>query len=220
MRYRITDIETVGLPEAAEWVDPLKAPSNYRDPLKIDAYIKEAEAERMDRFGLDADCNRIVALGWHDVGYGDPLVMLCKDEAQEAVALRMFWQTYGQQFTKLVTFNGTRFDLPVLIMRSIYLDVDYPDVQIKPEWRSPHLDLYEVLSVQGARDRKDVKSLRFYAKRFGFGTLDKVEGSQIAQLVAEGKWDEVEAHCLSDLGLTHALANRLKKLKLAEPVAA
>ena len=93
MRYRILDLETVGLPEAKEWVDPLKAPSNYKDPLKIDAYIKEAEAERVEKFALDADCNRIVALGWHDVGYGDPHVMLCKDETQEAAALSVFWAT-------------------------------------------------------------------------------------------------------------------------------
>ena len=117
-----------------------------------------------------------------------------------------------------MTFNGARFDLPVLIMRSLYLDVDAPELIIHPSWKSPHVDLWDVLSVQGAR--RDVKSLRFYAKRCGFTTLDKVDGSQIGTLVAEGKWDDVEAHCLSDLGLTHALANRLKQLKLvAEPAA-
>jgi hypothetical protein len=107
----------------------------------------------------------------------------------------------------------------VLIMRSIYLDVEYPEIVIRPEWKSPHIDLYERLSIQGAR--KNVKSLKFYAKRFKIGTLDKVDGSQIGQLVAEGKWDDVKAHCLSDLGLTHAIANRLKLLKMtAQEVAA
>jgi predicted PolB exonuclease-like 3'-5' exonuclease len=219
MRYRILDLETVGLPEAKEWVDPLKAPSNYKDPLKIDAFIKEAEAERAEKFALDPDTNRIVALGWHDVGCGDPFVALCQDEAQEAAALSAFWGTYREQYTKLVTFNGSGFDLPVMVMRSIYLCVEHPEIVIRPEWKSPHIDLYEKLSVQGAR--KNVKSLKFYAKRFGFGTLDKVDGSQIGQLVAEGKWEDVKAHCLSDIGLTHALANRLRLLKLtAQEVAA
>jgi predicted PolB exonuclease-like 3'-5' exonuclease len=219
MRYRILDLETIGLPEAKEWVDPLKAPSNYKDQLKIDAYIKEAEAERAEKFGLDPDTCQIVALGWHDVGCGDPIVWLCKDEAEEAAALNAFWGSYREQYTKLVTFNGSGFDLPVLIMRSIYLDVEYPEIVIRPEWKSPHIDLYERLSVQGAR--KNVKSLKFYAKRFKIGTLDKVDGSQIGQLVAEGKWEDVKAHCLSDIGLTHALANRLKLLKMtAQEVAA
>jgi predicted PolB exonuclease-like 3'-5' exonuclease len=213
MRYRILDLETIGLPQAVEWVDPLKAPSNYKDPLKIDAFIKEAEAERAEKFGLDADTCQIVALGWHDVGYGDPTVLIFKDEDQERAGLRVFWDTYQQQYTKLVTYNGTGFDLPVLIMRSIYLDVDYPEIVIRPEWKTPHIDIYEKLSVQGAR--KNVKSLKFYAKRLGIGTLDKVDGSQISQLVAEGKWDDVESHCLSDIGLTHALANRLKLLRMA-----
>lgn len=217
MIYRITDLETVGLPEAKDWVDPLSAPGNYKDPAKIEAFIKEAEAERAEKFALNADTCRCVAIGWHDVGYGDPKVRLCKNETEERHGLIEYWMTYRQQFTKIVTFNGARFDLPVLVMRSIYLDVEYPEIVIKPEWKSPHVDLWQVLSVQGAR--KDVASLRFYAKRFGIGTLDKVHGSEIGKLVAEGRWDEVEAHCLSDIGLTHALANRLKQLKLTEVAA-
>lgn len=216
-RWRILDLETCGHPDASQWVDPCKAPANYKDPLKIDAYIKEAEAERATTFGLDPDTCRIVALGFHDVGYGDPTVYLCSNEFEEREHLKMFWHSYDQHFTRFVTFNGIRFDLPVLLMRSLYLDVDHPEIVISPAWKTPHVDLWQKLSLDGAR--KDVHSLAFYARRLGIGTLDKVKGSDIPQLVAEGKWDEIEAHCLSDIGLTHALANRLKLLKLA-PVAA
>lgn len=214
MRYRILDIETVGLPEAKEWVDPLKAPSNYKDPLKIDAYIKEAEAERAESFGLDPDTCRIVALGWHDVGFGDPKVRICKTEAEEIAALTEFWTTYRERFTKIVTFNGLKFDLPVMVMRSLYLDVDYPEITIAPAWKASHIDLWQKLSLDGAR--KDVHSLAFYARRLGIGTLDKVKGSDIQKLVNENNWQAVQEHCLSDLGLTHALANRLKQLKITD----
>lgn len=213
MRYRIVDLETVGHPDAPQWVDPLKAPKNYKDPLKIEAYIKEAEVERAEHFGLDPDCCRIVALGWHDVGYGDPTVTMCQTEDLERAALKTFWATYRQQYTKLVTFNGARFDLPVLVMRSIYLEIDHPEMVIAPAWKSPHVDCWERLSLGGAR--KDVHSLAFYSRRFGIGTLDKVDGSQVAQLAKDEQWDAIREHCLSDLGLTHALANRLKLLKLA-----
>lgn len=214
MRYRILDLETVGLPEAEQWLDPVTPDARCTKPESIAKSIAEKTAERAQKFGLDPDTNRIVALGWHDVGYGDPRVMLCLDEADEIVALTLFWSTYREQYTKLVTFNGLRFDLPVLIMRSLYLDVDAPELTIAPAWKSPHIDLWQKLSLNGAR--KDVHSLAFYSRRFGIGTLDKVNGADIDKLVAEGKWSDVEAHCLSDLGLTHALANRLKLLKLTE----
>jgi len=209
MRYRILDLETV---PHHQWAEPVKPDSRLKDPVKIEASIKEKTEEQADAFGLDPDCCRIVALGFHDVGYGDPTCYLMRDEFEERHHLRMFWESYRQQYTKFVTFNGTRFDLPVLVMRSLYLDVPYPELNFAPAWKSDHLDLYEKLSLNGAR--KSVHSLKFYAKRMGFTTLDKVDGSQIAQLAKEEKWQAIEAHCLSDIGLTHALANRLGLLKI------
>lgn len=214
MRYRVLDIETIGLPEAKEWVDPLKAPSNYKDPLKIDAYIKEAEAERVERFALDPDCNRIVALGWHDLGEGAPLVRVCKTEDEERKALTEYWASYAKRFTKIVGYNSTRFDLPVLVMRSIYLSVPHPPMVIAPAWKSPHVDVWDWLSLGGAR--RDVKSLRFYAKRFGIPIYDDISGKDVAAMVAAGEWEKVANHCLFDLDLLRAIAERIGVL---EPVA-
>lgn len=211
-RYRILDLETVAHPDAHKWVDAPKAPSNYKKQEAIDAYIAEAKIAQADGFGLDPDCCRIVALGFHDVGYGDPTVMLMKDELEEREQLKQFWASFDKHYTKFVTFNGIRFDLPVLLMRSLYLQVDHPEIVIAPAWKTSHIDLWNKLSLDGAR--KDVHSLAFYARRFGIGTLDKVKGSDIAKLVAEERWQEVHDHCLSDIGLTHALANRLGLLKI------
>lgn len=206
-RFRLLDLETVGLPEAKDWVDPITAPSNYKDPLKIDAYIKEAEAERLERFGLDPDCNRIVALGWHDIGEGSPIVRICKTEDEEKSALGEFWLSYAKCFTKLVTYNGARFDLPVLVMRSIYLQVPYPPIVIAPPWKSPHVDVWDWLSLGGAR--KDVKSLRFYAKRLGIPIYDDISGKDVAAMVAAGDFEKVANHCLFDLDLLRAIAERV-----------
>lgn len=214
MRYRICDLETIGHPDAEQWHDPPAPDARCTKPESIAKSIAEKTVERAERFGLDPDCCRIVALGWHDVGYGDPKVRLCRTEDDEYAALVEFWVTYRQQGTRLVTFNGLRFDLPVLIMRSLYLDVDAPELVIAPAWKTPHVDLWQKLSLDGAR--KDVHSLAFYARRLGIGTLDKVKGSDVAQLIAEGKWQTVQEHCLSDLGLTHALANRLKLLQMTD----
>jgi len=208
--YCILDVETCPHPDAHQWVEPVAPDSRLRDPEKIAASIAEKTAERDQRLGLDPDCNRIVALGYHYVGGPDPVCDLARDEDEERQALIRFWQSGRASQLRYVTFNGLKFDLPVLMRRSMYLDVPAPTLYLD-RYRTEHLDLWQKLSFNGTIP---AHSLAFYAKRLGFTTLDKVDGSQIAQLVAEGRWDEIRDHCLSDIGLTHALANRLGLLKV------
>lgn len=214
MRSRLLDLETLGLEAAKEWVEPISAPGNYKDPQKIEDFIRDAEAERAQRFALDPDCCRIVALGFHDVGHADPTVYLCSTEFEEREQLKLFWESYAKQETRLITYNGFRFDLPVLVMRSLYLHVPHPVVTFAPAWKAwPHVDLWEKLSLNGAR--RDVKSLRFYAKRLGIPIYDDITGADVAAMVAAGEWSKVENHCLFDLDLTRALAERLGVLTTA-----
>lgn len=214
MRTILLDVETVGLAEAPQWFDPIRPKANLRDPEKIKADIAEKTADRDERLGLDPDCCRIVALCYHVVGGAEPTVMLAKTEDEERELLRKFWLAYTAiPNTRLVTFNGHKFDLVVMQMRSIYLGVKFPRLTIAPAWKTNHLDVWQWLSFDGAR--RDVHSLAFYARRFGITTLDKVDGSDIARLVADEKWAEIEGHCLSDVGLLHAIANRLNLLEAA-----
>lgn len=216
MRNRLTDLETVALDDAASWVEdePISAPSNYKDPDKIAAYITEATAKRQERFALDADTCRIVALGYHDVGESDPLVVLCKTEEDERHALTAYWDSYRKTGTRIVGYNIIRFDCVVLLMRSLYLGIKAPDMVIAPAWKTYHIDLWERLSLGGAR--KDVKSLRFYAKRLGIPIYDDISGKDVAAAVRAGEWDKIHNHCMFDLDLTRALAERLGVLK-ADP---
>lgn len=212
MRSRLFDLETIGHPDAAQWLDPVTPDPRCTKPESIAKSIEERTVERDERLGLDIDCNRIVALGYHDIGAGDPTVYLCSTEFEERQQLRLFWESYQQQETRLIGFNSFRFDMPVLVMRSLYLEVPHPVITFAPAWKAwPHVDLWERLSLNGAR--KDVKSLRFYAKRFGIPIYDDISGKDVAAMVKAGEWDKVHNHCLFDLDLTRALAERLGVLK-------
>lgn len=208
-RYLIVDLETAAHPDAKQWAEPVKADARLKDPMKVAEDIKTKEAEQIDRFGLDVDCNRIVALGFIDAAGKEPTVLLASNELEEREALNQFWTIYRQlSDTRLVTFNGFRFDLPVLMRRSMYLDVKHPILNLD-RYRSEHIDLWQKLSFNGAIS---AHSLKFYAKRLGIGTLDRVDGADIQKLVnedTEASWDAIEAHCASDVGLTHAIAVRL-----------
>jgi len=216
LKYLILDIETLPHPNASQWLEPVQAAANLVDPVKIAKSIEERTAERDDKLGLDPDCCVACAIGWHVVGGDDPTVDVCRTEAEEAEALRRLAAVYaapmGQQETKIVTFYGRQFDLPVLMRRAMYLGVKFPTLNLD-RYRSPHIDVWDVLTFNGAL--RTAHSLKFYAKRMGFTTLDKVDGGDVRTLAAAGNWDAIREHCLSDVGLTHAVANKLGLLRLS-----
>lgn len=214
MRHIILDIETTGLAEAGQWLDPVEPDSRLVDPVKIAKSITDKTAERDSKLGLDPDLCRIVALGWHVVGGDDPVVEICKTETTEGHALEHLAQVYaapnGQQETRFVTFYGRQFDLPVLMRRAMYLGVKFPSLNLD-RYRSPHIDVWDALTFNGAL--RTAHSLAFYAKRLGIGTLDKVDGADVAKLAKAGDWDAIRDHCLSDIGFCHALALRMGLLR-------
>lgn len=213
MSALIVDIECVGIDTASDYLEPVEAPSNYKNAEAIEKYIAEATAKAIDRCGLDPDLCRIVALGAGDADGADSVV-LCRDEEMEAAALAAFWKRVTNAagvVRQLVTFNGFAYDLPVLLRRSQYLGVEHPFLNLD-KYRSPHLDLMQVLSFRGAiKPHK----LSFYASRFGWPVVDSVDGSQIAALVKAGNWAAVESHCKNDLAQTRFLAQKLRLIPQA-----
>lgn len=204
-RFRILDVETIAHPDAHLWVDPVRPDSRLKDPAKIAESIKEKTAERDERLALDIDCNRIVCLGYKDTDGDDPIVDICQDELAEALALTRFWNSYREKDTKLVTFYGLGFDLPVIMRRSLYLGVKYPTLNID-RFRTTHIDICQKLSFNGVMK---THSLKFYCRRFGIETNDPFDGAQVAELVKAGLWDDVAYHCTADIGATHQLALKL-----------
>jgi hypothetical protein len=53
------------------------------------------------------------------------------------------------------------------------------------------------------------RSLKAFCKRFGIPVTDEIDGAQIPELVAAGKWEQVRSHVASDVTLTLALARRV-----------
>jgi uncharacterized protein YprB with RNaseH-like and TPR domain len=206
MRY-VIDIETTGLPEAAEYAtEPISAPSNWKDPDKIAAYVAEKQAEQVAKAGLDLDLCRVVAVGLQRDGAKGVQVMTAGDEAEERGLLTALWsQLLKVQHPVLIGFNHVAFDLPVLMRRSLYLDVAYPRLSLD-KYRTPHIDIMQHLTWNGL---VRARSLKFYARRFGISIDDPVSGADIGALVEAGDWDKVISHVTSDVELTAALARRI-----------
>src|SRR6185295_5935446 len=151
MRHLILDIEAVAIDDVATYLEPVSAPSNYKDEAKIAAYIAEETKRQIDKAALDIDLARIVAIGYQWLGDDHPFheVLLCKDETQEMTNLGKlwdaFWKVYIPGHTVAVTFNGLAYDLPLLLRRSLYLGVTAPKLQLDRYKHIDAIDLMEIL---------------------------------------------------------------------------
>ncbi len=215
----IFDIETAPLPEAADYlVEPIEAPANYKDPAKIETFIAAEKLKQLERCGLDVDLCTIVAIGWQREG--EPSVQaLTREDCDEDGLIAEFWRqaTQGGDLRHLVGFNCLAFDLPVLMRRSQYLGISAPAYQIDKYRHAQVTDLAQVLSFNGA---VRMRSLTFYAKRFGVEVADTITGANVAQKVAEGDWGAIRTHVSADVSKTAMLAAKLGYFHLEQAVPA
>jgi predicted PolB exonuclease-like 3'-5' exonuclease len=211
MRHLVIDVETVAIDDVATYLEPVSAPSNYKDELKIKAYIEEETKRQTEKAALDIDLARIVAIGWHWTGAPERSeVMVIRDEIQERTILgefwHRFWPVYIPGHTVAVTFNGLGYDLPLLLRRSLYLGVTAPKLQLD---RYKHIDAIDLMQILCLDGRLKMHGLQFYANRFKIPVEQDIAGADIGKAVADGDWAAVERHCAADVQTTYLLAKRM-----------
>lgn len=199
----VFDIETCPMPSCGEYMnDPIEAPSNYKDPIKIAEYVTNRRLKQIADAALDLDLCEVVAIGVSD-GSGAPLA-LTRQTHDERKLLEWFWRM-GREKT-LVGFNCLTFDLPILLRRSLYLNVQTPHVNLDRYRHDGVIDVADMLTYSG---KVRMRSLAFYCKRFGIPFDNSVSGEQIPLFVADQKWTEIASHVEADVAGTQALASRI-----------
>mgnify|MGYP001558621848 CR=1 FL=1 len=206
----IIDIETCGLPHAAEYLEPVSAAKNLKDPDKIKADLEQRTAERDGKVALDWNVGRIAALAWWTEDDG-VIVRLCPEEPDEALALTEFWRV--SRHRTIMGFNVKGFDLKFMIQRSRLLGVAHPVLDVGRYSKQGITDLYLDLTFNDSQDTFCMRrTLHAFCRRFGIPVTDTVVGKDIPALVAAGDWQTVQAHVVSDIMLTVELAKRLRYL--------
>lgn len=199
----VLDIETVASPDVESFLDPVKAPANYKDPEKIAAYRAEKLSDMVARAALEPDLCEVLAIGF-TLDEGQTIASKTRESMSEAELITAAWRAIGEH--QIVGFNSLGFDLPVLIRRSQLLGLKF-DMPMLDRYRTPHVDLMQKLTFNGALT---YRPLTFYCRRFGLRVPeDDVTGADIAQLVIDGNWKAIDNHVRSDVAKTTALANRL-----------
>lgn len=207
-RYIVVDIATAPIADAAQFHEPVSAPGNYKDPEKIAAYVREKEAEQADRGALDMDLCRISGIGFQRaIEQDNPAVWLFKDEESERHGMDMFADAISGE--TLVSYNGLKFDWPILMRRALYLGVSFPAINLD-RFKSNHIDLYAKLTNSGTLSGH---SLRFYAARLGWLDLEKtLSGAEEAQIFQHQRWAELESSIRHDVTATMRLAKWMNVL--------
>jgi hypothetical protein len=204
----VVDIETCGLPNAADFLEPVTPDGRLTDPKKIEADIKAKEEARNQKLALDWNVGCVAAVGWWTECEGLQ-IRLCQGPAEEAAALGAFWMECRHR--TIVGFNVKGFDLKFMVQRSRYLGIHYPILDFSKYSRKGITDLFLDLTFSdGAYDQGCMRrTLHAFCKRFGIPVTDPVKGADIPALVARGEWESVAGHVGSDVLLTVQLAHKL-----------
>jgi len=123
----------------------------------------------------------------------------------EAKLLQGFFTYLERQRPRLVSFNGRTFDLPVLKYRAMVHGISAPWLyKSGDKWNSYtyrfaadwHCDLLDVLRDYGASSAvklDEVCAVMGFPGKFG------VDGSMVAEMIDDGKVDEVRNYCETDV---------------------
>lgn len=229
MTTLVIDLETA--PDRALWSPPVP---NVPDFIPIGTSTKEpfapTYAHRIIVIGyLVLDDNyKLVELDAYRIGANTPQQGLFTaghrdQDAEERDMLRAFSDRVSAAASKrpltICTFNGRRFDLPVLVMRALKHVVPLPwmfrDGAFLTRYKErPHLDVADAIALFGAS--RDHTSLDNLARLIGLPGKVGVDGS-VGEMYERGEIDRIANYCLADVAQTALLMLRWKAVQFELP---
>lgn len=210
MSVVVFDIETTAdlhEPTVEKMRAALKPRKGTKDEAKAIAQIAAKEAELVERAALSPLTGQVVAIGTarrcEEGGWDETMFLQQgRSEADLLLAFAEYLESRPSPL-QLVGFNSRSFDLPFVAVRAALHGVRFdPFLPVLDRRPGRHLDLFEVFG-SGKLD--------LWATRF-LGEGKTGEGSDVEQLVLEGRWQELADYCAHDVRLTCALYDRLSRV--------
>ncbi len=168
MKTLFLDIETKPNDKLINlFTSKIKAPKTYKDPEKITAYIEEKKQELVKNMSVDVDfceikciCIKVDDNQAREISLVD-LIDLLNEHMTIKSELASDYEKRVLDF-RLVTFNGKKFDLPVIIREALRNNLIAPYKELKTWTKrfqvSNHIDLMELIN------DNDFKSLDLYSQ--------------------------------------------------------
>ena len=205
----VFDIETIADTQAARRIYPQLADLNEADTLSALTAIRIQEAGH-DFMRLPLQ--RIVCISALYIKDGQfSLFSLSADKFSEKEILAKFFRAFNdtEKLPQLISWNGSGFDIPVLIYRAMQYDLSAPWLFEEGEriknmrfnnyvnrFQTHHLDLMDRFSQYGASRRE---AMDVVASLYGLPGKTEVNGSMVGALVAADDWQTLSVYCESDV---------------------
>jgi 3'-5' exonuclease len=144
-------------------------------------------------------------------------------EEGEARLVQRFFDGIGRYTPQLVSWNGSGFDLPVLVQRALihglnaerFWDQGEDDREFKwnnyvSRYHARHLDLMDLLAIYQGRAAAPLDEM---ARLCGFPGKLGMDGSQVWGAYTEGRISEIRNYCETDACNTYLLYLRFQRLR-------
>lgn len=212
----VLDIETAPDEMAVQRkvADPpmFSAPSNYKDPAKIEAYVAERAAswagEVREKAALSPTTGRVVAVGLWGLSTPAPEVKVEADFPNYGEPKLLDWaQGVLAERRTVVTFNGSAFDLPFLRARFLKYGIPIPRILLpQPRYKvGRHVDLREWLTAWNNHATGTLEDWCFALVPGYVGHKGGLSGEDVAHLVQVGEWEVLRGYCRRDVEATKSL---------------
>jgi predicted PolB exonuclease-like 3'-5' exonuclease len=141
---------------------------------------------------------------------------LALSDYSEENLVRDFWGRAERFAGCLVTFNGRRFDFPVLELQALRYGIAAPIHFSESGGRARygderHLDLLDFLSNRGAFAIRG--GLDILVKMIGLPGKVGIDGSQVQELYDGGRLEEIHRYCRADVIQTYFLFLRVELMR-------
>ncbi len=200
--WLILDVSSSALPDAETYLEGTVRPrKGTKDEDKIAAQIAAKTDERLAMAALDLDLAYITGVAMRNSD-GESTVWR---GILAAVEPKFISELSGMvRDCSIITYGGFNFDLPLIQRRAMYLGVKFPVLNLD-RYRSPHVDLSELLSDRNPQRRR---SLDFYCKRLGWDDLmpKPLSGAEEAHVPTSQRWDELALSLKRDVEAIYRLA--------------
>jgi len=142
---------------------------------------------------------------------------LAAADYSEENLVREFWSRAERFQGCLVSFNGRRFDLPVLELAALRYGISAPayfsrDTSARSRSAvNSHLDLYDFLTNHGAVGLRG--GLDLLLKLIGMTGKGDIDGSMVQEYFEAGRLDEIHRYCRADVIQTYFLFLRVELMR-------